>query len=159
LNQSRKALWTFALAAALVASPLKLSTNGAHIAAALAKNGNNGNGSGNGEGNGNGGGNSQGGNNGNGNSQGGNGNSQGQGNSKGNAKKGTTSTSSTSTSSNPVTGDKVTVSPSAIELLHRNGLSERISGGRYQMRDAQRRIIVDRPATERDRRRLRMAIN
>ncbi|MGN6307639.1 MAG: hypothetical protein ACTHNH_22690 [Mesorhizobium sp.] len=154
MTQSLKALWTFALAAALVALPLKPPTDGAYVAAAFAKNGSNG------------GGNSQGGNNGNGNSQdasgnprGGNENSQGKGKSKGSGNKGTTSTSSTSTSSNPVTGDKVTVSPYAIELLHRNGMSERISGGRYQMRDAQRRIIVDRPATERDRRRLSMAIN
>ena len=106
----------------------------------------------------------------------GNGNSQGtsdqdggsQGNGKGNAtghdrdrgKSASAPGRATTTSVTGIeTGDTVTVSPNAIELRHRNGISERITKGRYQMWDAQGRTIIDRRATSSDRVRLRAKFN
>ena len=42
----------------------------------------------------------------------------------------------------------------AVVLRHRNGIQESVRGGRYEMRDAKGRKIVNRPATGADYRRL-----
>jgi hypothetical protein len=46
-----------------------------------------------------------------------------------------------------VDGDKV-------EVTHPDGTKEEIENGRFEMKDAQNRTIVDRPATAADRARL-----
>jgi hypothetical protein len=40
-------------------------------------------------------------------------------------------------------------------LRHRNGIQESVRGGRYEMRDAKGRRIVNRPANAEDYRRLK----
>ncbi|MFH1795430.1 MAG: hypothetical protein ABIK36_17580 [Pseudomonadota bacterium] len=50
---------------------------------------------------------------------------------------------------------KAAKSPQAI-LRHRNGMKESVRGGRYEMRDAKGRRIVNRPATGADYRRLKV---
>jgi hypothetical protein len=44
--------------------------------------------------------------------------------------------------------------PGSLSVRHSNGTTERISEGRYEMRDARSRTIVNRRATESDRSRL-----
>ncbi len=106
---------------------------------ALAKSGNNGNGGGNGgggNGNGNGGGNG-----------GGNGNGGG-----GNGKSGSSNSSSGKSSGVSATtrGDD----NSSLEVLHVDGMSEEVKRGRYIMKDAKGRTIVNRRATFDDVKRL-----
>ena len=60
---------------------------------------------------------------------------------------------------NPGTGDVVSVRRTTIEVRHRNGLSERIAGGRYVMKDAWDRTIVNRPARPSDIGRLRRMLD
>lgn len=50
---------------------------------------------------------------------------------------------------------KAAKSPQAV-LRHRNGIQESVRGGRYEMRDAKGRRIINRPATGADYRRLRV---
>ncbi|WP_189524582.1 MULTISPECIES: hypothetical protein [unclassified Mesorhizobium] len=111
---------------------------GIEAATALAKGGGGGGGGGGGSnGNGNGGGN-----NGNGN---GNGADNGGGNSgsgKGQAGK--------SSHVNATTGDEVDVDGNKITVHHPDGLTEKIENGRFRMKDALDRTIIDRPATPAD---------
>ncbi|UVK38630.1 hypothetical protein LHFGNBLO_005821 [Mesorhizobium sp. AR10] len=112
------------------------------LAAAHAKNSNGGKGN-------SGGGNSGGGNSGKGNS--------GKGNSdKGNNGKGSgNSTSNSGTGPGLAAGDKVTVQGNTIEVLHADGISERIEAGRFKMKDALGRTIIDRVAKAADIKRLK----
>jgi hypothetical protein len=138
--------------------------------AAHAKDGNNGNGGGNAGGNsgnaggsnGNAGGNSgnaggnngnAGGNNGNaggnsGNGGGSNGNAGGKGNAGGT--RGNAAVASPGPSAVP---GRVAID-SPVEVRHRNGMSERIKDGRYLMKDAKGRTIIERTATVSDQTRL-----
>ena len=111
----------------------------------------NGNGGGGGSGNGNGGGN--GGGNGNGNGGGNNGGNGNNGNGKGGNGKGGVSASPTGSGLNATPASPT----SYARVVHANGMSERVSGGRYEMRDAQGRLIVRRRATIGDVSRLRSA--
>ena len=54
----------------------------------------------------------------------------------------------------PATGDKVEINGSSIEVGHADGTKEEIENGRFEMKDANGRTIVERPATEADRARL-----
>jgi hypothetical protein len=56
---------------------------------------------------------------------------------------------------NPVTGIIVEINGSDIEVQHPDGIKEKIENGRYEMKDANDRTIVERDATESDRGRLR----
>lgn len=50
-----------------------------------------------------------------------------------------------------ISGDTPTASRDAVSVKHENGIAEEINGrGRYVMRDAQGRTIVNRPATGAD---------
>ncbi|MBB3236226.1 hypothetical protein FHS20_003104 [Phyllobacterium endophyticum] len=163
-------LCTAALATALALAPYTLGFD-AHFPtlqpqAALAKDGNNGGGNGNGGGGNNAGGNA-GGNNGNaggnnGNAGGNNGNAGGNngnaGNKNGNAGgKGNTGSARgnagvASPGPSAVPGRVAIDSP--VEVRHRNGMSERIKDGRYLMKDAKGRTIIERTATVSDQTRL-----
>jgi hypothetical protein len=55
---------------------------------------------------------------------------------------------------NSATGDKVEIDGSKIEVEHPDGTKEEIERGRYEMKDASGRTIVERPATDADRARL-----
>jgi hypothetical protein len=55
---------------------------------------------------------------------------------------------------NSATGDKVEINGSNIEVEHPDGTKEEIERGRYEMKDASGRTIVERPATDADRARL-----
>jgi hypothetical protein len=55
---------------------------------------------------------------------------------------------------NPMTGAQVTIRGKSIEVLHRNGMSESVKGGRYLMKDDKGRTIAERSATKADVRRL-----
>ncbi|MCD7109463.1 hypothetical protein LRX75_10440 [Rhizobium sp. DKSPLA3] len=134
----------------LAMAPVRLVLDHAALletASAFAKNGSgggNGNGNGNGGGNGNGNG---GGNNGNGN---GNGGSRGNGGSTGGGNAG--AASDAPAASKP---DEGAADAQALSVRHRNGFREQLTGGRYVMRDAQGRVVVDRRATRADRDRLK----
>ncbi|MEI9429118.1 hypothetical protein [Mesorhizobium sp. Cs1299R1N3] len=97
-------------------------------------------GGGNGGNGGNGGGNSGG----NGNSGNSNGNSGGgnNGNGKGQRDK--------SSHVNATTGDEVDVDGNKITVQHPDGMTENIENGRFRMKDALGRTIIDRPATPAD---------
>ncbi|WP_292190871.1 hypothetical protein [Mesorhizobium sp.] len=56
---------------------------------------------------------------------------------------------------NEATGDKVDVDGSKIEVEHLDGIREEIKNGRFEMKDALGRTIVERPATANDFSRLR----
>ncbi|MBB6409785.1 hypothetical protein [Mesorhizobium sangaii] len=56
---------------------------------------------------------------------------------------------------NAKTGDRVEVDGNKIEVLHPDGITEEIENGRFQMKDALGRTIVERPATANDISRLR----
>jgi hypothetical protein len=143
VTKGAKSTAIFLLAFVLASSPPIIAS----IDAAFAKDGNNGNG------------NSQGGGDQGGNSQGhGKGNANGHGKDKGKSA-GAPGSAATSSVTKTKTGDTVTVSPNAIQLRHRNGISERITKGRYQMWDAQGRTIIDRRATSADRIRLHAKFN
>ena len=55
---------------------------------------------------------------------------------------------------NSVTQDRVRLDGPNIQVLHRNGMTETVNGGRYEMKDARGRTIINRPATSQDRARL-----
>ncbi|UXN66255.1 hypothetical protein N8E89_24060 (plasmid) [Phyllobacterium sp. A18/5-2] len=50
---------------------------------------------------------------------------------------------------------RVTIDGSTMEVRHWNGMSERIKDGRYVMKDAKGRIIINRTATTSDQSRMR----
>jgi hypothetical protein len=56
---------------------------------------------------------------------------------------------------NPKTGDRVRFDGAGIEVVHRNGMRERISRGSYKMTDNRGRTIIERRATGADLARLR----
>ena len=66
---------------------------------------------------------------------------------------GTTSSGSAQTV-NSATQDRVRLDGPNIQVLHRNGMTETVNGGRYEMKDARGRTIINRPATSQDRARL-----
>ena len=68
----------------------------------------------------------------------------------GNAKEGTVN------QSKPETRKSVKIDGSAIEVRHANGMSESIIHGRYVMKDAKGRTIINRTATPLDQLRLQM---
>ncbi|TPI25139.1 hypothetical protein FJW08_28400 [Mesorhizobium sp. B3-2-1] len=103
--------------------------------------GNGGNGNGNGGGNGGSGGNSGG----SGNSGNSNGNSGGGNNGKGKGQG-----DNNSSHVNATTGDKVDVDGSKISVQHPDGMTETIENGRFRMKDALGRTIIDRRATPAD---------
>jgi hypothetical protein len=51
--------------------------------------------------------------------------------------------------------DRIGLSAPSMSVLHSNGMREKISGGRYEMKDARGRTIVNRAATQSDLARLR----
>lgn len=55
---------------------------------------------------------------------------------------------------NVTTGDRIEVRGASVGVVHSNGLSERIDGGHYEMRDAMGRTIIRRQAKKSDRARL-----
>ncbi len=56
---------------------------------------------------------------------------------------------------NPETGDKVSIHGSTIQVVHPDGLREKIENGRFVMKDALGRTIVERAATGTDLARLK----
>ena len=56
---------------------------------------------------------------------------------------------------NPETGDKVSIHGSTIQVVHPDGLREKIENGRFVMKDALGRTIVERAATAADLARLK----
>ena len=56
---------------------------------------------------------------------------------------------------NPNTGDVFSTDRRRIQVIHRNGLREELGNGRYRMKDAKGRTIVDRRATNKDSARMR----
>ena len=54
------------------------------------------------------------------------------------------------TRSRSAPADRIGLSAPNMSVLHSNGMREKISGGRYEMRDAGGRTIVNRPATQSD---------
>ena len=145
------------VAAALVATPFEITLDGRslslHAQSAWAKDGGNGGGNSGGNGGGKGGGN------GNGGSSGSSGGGNGKGNNGKDGKNDNAGQSSdekgtTINQSTPVTREKVEVDDSSIEVRHKNGMSERIEAGRYTMKDAKGRTIINRTATNSDQSRL-----
>jgi hypothetical protein len=65
-------------------------------------------------------------------------------------KSGGTSSGTKSQQINRPTGDRNGLSGRSIAIFHSNGMREEIRGGRYEMRDAGGRTIVNRPATPSD---------
>jgi hypothetical protein len=55
----------------------------------------------------------------------------------------------------PATGDSFVIGGGTIEVVHRNGMRERIRSGRYLMKDGKGRTIIERAATKADLSRLR----
>ncbi|ADV09980.1 hypothetical protein [Mesorhizobium ciceri] len=129
------------------------SVSGIHTVSAYAKGGGN-------SGGGGGGGNSGGGNGGNsggsnsGNSGNGNGNNGNSGNSGNNGKSGSNQGKSGS-HVNAKTGDKVDVTGNKITVRHPDGITEKLENGRFSMKDALGRTIIDRQATPADANRLK----
>ncbi len=112
------------------------------VGTALAKSGNGNNGNGNGNG---------GGNSGNGGGNGGNGNSNGGGNGKGNGgSSASPNAGPAGAATAPAEDGSAGASSRTLRIVHRNGITETIRAGRYEMRDARGRVIVNRPATKRD---------
>lgn len=138
-----------AAALALTIAPYQIvldgSVPGIHTASAYAKGGGN---SGGGGGNG---GNSGGGNGGNSGGNSGNGNSGNSGNS---GKSGSNQGKSGS-HVNAKTGDKVDVTGNKITVRHPDGITEKLENGRFSMKDALGRTIIDRQATPADADRLK----
>ena len=111
-------------------------------------NGNGGNGNGN---NGNGDGGNSGGN-GNGNSSG---NNNGESGNSGSGGAAANSSSNSRSQTDLAAGDKVTVQGNTVEVVHPDGIRESIKGGRFTMKDALGRTIVDRAAKAADVKRLK----
>ncbi|MBZ9799694.1 hypothetical protein [Mesorhizobium sp. ES1-4] len=157
----RLALGSAALLALTVA-PYEIAFHGfvpgiegatAHAKGGNGGGGNNGNGGGN-SGSGGNSGNGNGGNSGNGN---GNGGSNGNGNSGGNsdngggdAGSGKGQSDNNSSHVNATTGDQVDVDGNQISVQHPDGMTEKIENGRFRMKDALGRTIIDRRATPAD---------
>lgn len=130
-------LLTASMAATVVAMPLRVTLKGwgaeLSVQSAFAKDGN---GKGGGQGKG---------------GSKGNGNAKSGGNGKGKDASGRSAAKNPATQHvNPITGDLVQVSGTNIEVLHRNGMRERVKAGRYLMKDASGRIIIERRATGAD---------
>lgn len=89
-----------------------------------------------------------------GNSGNGNGNSGNNGKGNGNAG-GSTSGGTGQNTTNPVNADDVGIQADTIQVVHPDGISETVKGGRFRMKDAQGRTIIDRPAKASDIKRLR----
>ncbi|MER8447446.1 hypothetical protein NKH52_30185 [Mesorhizobium sp. M1066] len=142
-----------AAALALTIAPYQIvldgSVSGIQTASAYAKSGGN---SGGGGGGGNGG-NSGGGNGGN----SGNGNGNGNGNSGNNGNNGKSGSNQGKSGShvNAKTGDKVDVTGNKITVRHPDGITEKLENGRFSMKDALGRTIIDRQATPADANRLK----
>lgn len=51
---------------------------------------------------------------------------------------------------NPTTGDKVEVDGNKVEVTHPDGTKEQVENGKFEMKDATGRTIVERPATPAD---------
>jgi len=144
-----RALLSASLVAPLVAMPVRIGVKARqlHLSPqdASAKDGKD---KGGGNGNGNGGGD-------------GNGNGKGGGKDKGGARKPDDDGSApdvdddSAAQLNPATGDQVRVRGNSIDVLHRNGMRERVKAGRYLMKDAEGRTIIERRATGADLARLR----
>jgi hypothetical protein len=166
---ARKELFFALLGAAvtvgLAAAPYRITLDGflpkLLAQTAIAKDGKNGSGNGNGS--------SKGGQNGNGNGNGkGNGSNKGggaksgqpsgHGQSNNNKNLGKESGPRSSAYVNPVTGNKIKVNGSNIEVVHPDGIKEEIANGHYEMNDAKGRTIIKRPVTGSDRARLRTMI-
>jgi hypothetical protein len=58
----------------------------------------------------------------------------------------------------PATGNKIRLKGSNIEVMHPDGIKEEILNGRYEMNDAKGRTIIKRPVTGSDRARLHRMI-
>lgn len=131
-----------AAALALTIAPYQIvldgSISGIHTASAYAKGGGN---SGGGGGNG-------------GNSGGGNGGNSGNGNS-GNSGKSGSNQGKSGSHVNAKTGDKVDVTGNKITVRHPDGITEKLENGRFSMKDALGRTIIDRQATPADADRLK----
>ncbi|RUW58123.1 hypothetical protein [Mesorhizobium sp. M7A.F.Ca.US.008.03.1.1] len=142
-----------AAALALTIAPYQIvldgSVSGIQTASAYAgKGGNGGGNSGGGNGNG---GSSGGGNSGN---SGNSGNGNGNGNNGNNGKSGSNQGKSGS-HVNAKTGDKVDVTGNKITVRHPDGITEKLENGRFSMKDALGRTIIDRQATPADANRLK----
>ncbi|WP_429119017.1 hypothetical protein [Ensifer sp. KUDG1] len=118
--------------------------------AALAKNGNNGGGNGGGNG-GNGGGNSGGNGNGGGNNGNGNGNGGGNGNGNGNSNENRSGGNSKASRSSEDADDE---GEGEAGIRHKGGITEQVRKGRYIMKDARGRTIINRRATSADKQRM-----
>ncbi|RUZ78672.1 hypothetical protein EN943_09890 [Mesorhizobium sp. M7A.F.Ca.US.006.01.1.1] len=145
-----------AAALALTIAPYQIvldgSVSGIHTASAYAKGGGNSGGGGGGNGGNSGGGN--GGNSGNSGNGNGNGNSGNNGNNGNNGKSGSNQGKSGS-HVNAKTGDKVDVTGNKITVRHPDGITEKLENGRFSMKDALGRTIIDRQATPADANRLK----
>ncbi|WP_341486508.1 hypothetical protein [Pararhizobium sp. A13] len=132
------ALCSVSIALSISMIPCKINMSGSTLElafqSALAKNGGNGNG-GSGKG-------------------GGDGNGNGKGNDGSNSKSSSDKSSGTSAKGATVEGDT-----SALGVHHDDGMSEQIKGGRYIMKDARGRTIVNRRATSADEKRLQSLIH
>ncbi|MBW9065778.1 hypothetical protein JNB71_20955 [Rhizobium herbae] len=139
------ALWCVPIALCLSILPCKIEMSGSTLElasqSALAKNGGNGNGKGGGEGKGGGDGN-----------RGGEGSGKGSGNSNSKSDKGNSGGVSAKATS-------VEDGTSALGVRHVDGMSEVIRDGRYIMKDAKGRTIVNRRATSADEKRLHSLIH
>lgn len=51
---------------------------------------------------------------------------------------------------NPTTGDKVEADGNKVEVTHPDGTKEQVENGKFEMKDATGRTIVERPATPAD---------
>ncbi|TPL49783.1 hypothetical protein [Mesorhizobium sp. B2-4-6] len=87
-----------------------------------------------------------GGNSGNSNAGGGNPNA-GPGNNSG---KGNTDPGGKNSYTNAATGDTLSIDGDKVTVIHRNGMKEQVQNGRFEMKDAQGRTIIERQATEED---------
>lgn len=146
-----------AAALALVVAPCLLAPDNVTKLVPAAYAGGNGNGNG-GNGNGNGGSNA-GGNSGNSNAGGNSSNSNAGGNNPNagpgnNSGKGKTNPAGKNSYTDTATGDTLSIDGNKITVIHRNGMTEQVQNGRFQMMDAQGRTIIERQATEEDLNRL-----
>jgi hypothetical protein len=139
------------VAAALVATPFEITLDSQslslHAQSAWAKDGGNSGGKGGGNGN------SNGGESGSGSGADGKGNN-GKDGKNDNADKSGDEKGTTVNQSTPDTRENVEVDGSSIEVRHANGMSEKIEAGRYTMKDAKGRTIINRTATNSDQSRL-----
>ncbi|RVD18319.1 MAG: hypothetical protein EOS73_16860 [Mesorhizobium sp.] len=128
-----------AAALALTIAPYQIvldgSVPGIHTASAYAKGGGNSGGGG-------------------GNSGGGNGGNSGNGNS-GNSGKSGSNQGKSGSHVNAKTGDKIDVTGNKITVRHPDGITEKLENGRFSMKDALGRTIIDRQATPADADRLK----